>query len=157
VTEQEILLKCYLQMEREILQGFFFLLHYLLSALCARPLWYGRRQADNPFPPKHPANRPGAASLATKIAWPKAKRFFFLIGRCKGLVFLPLLPQDLPKLRTRIIAAIPEIDRDVLHRVWTEMDYRFDVCRVTKDGHTQHLWGMPQKKKTLRVSLFIRR
>jgi hypothetical protein len=29
---------------------------------------------------------------------------------------------------------------------WAEMDYRFDVCRVTKGGHIQHLWGIPQKK-----------
>jgi hypothetical protein len=55
---------------------FFLFLHYLLSALCARLLWYGRRQADKPFQPKHPANRPGAASLATKIARPNAMRFF---------------------------------------------------------------------------------
>jgi hypothetical protein len=61
-------------MEREIPPSIF--LHYLLCALCVRPFWYGRRQADNPFPPKNPANRPGAASLATKITWPNAMRFF---------------------------------------------------------------------------------
>ena len=38
------------------------------------------------------------------------------------------------------------IDRDVLQRVWAEMDYRFDVCLVTKGGHIQLLRGMPQKK-----------
>jgi hypothetical protein len=28
---------------------------------------------------------------------------------------------------------------------WVEMDYRLDVCRVTKGGHTEHLWAMQNK------------
>jgi hypothetical protein len=39
----------------------------------------------------------------------------------------------------------------VLQRIWTEMDYRLDVCPDTKGGHVEHLWGM-HKKKTWRVS-----
>jgi hypothetical protein len=31
------------------------------------------------------------------------------------------------------------VDRDVLKRVWNEMDYRIDVCRITKGGHIEHL------------------
>jgi hypothetical protein len=30
-------------------------------------------------------------------------------------------------------------DSDMLQRVWAEMDYRLDVCRVTKGGHIEHL------------------
>jgi len=59
---------------------------------------------------------------------------FFFNGDTLRAVFLPPLPQDL--LRRRIIAAISEINRDMLQRVWAEMDYRLDVCRVAKDGHT---------------------
>ena len=44
---------------------------------------------------------------------------FFLWGYVKDSA---LLPQDLPQLRRRDIAAIPEINRDVLQRVWAEMD-----------------------------------
>jgi len=27
----------------------------------------------------------------------------------------------------------------MLTRVWNEMDYRIDVCRITKSGHIEHL------------------
>jgi len=27
----------------------------------------------------------------------------------------------------------------MLTRVWNEMDYRIDVCRITKDGYIEHL------------------
>jgi len=27
----------------------------------------------------------------------------------------------------------------MLTRVWNEMDYRIDVCRITKGGHIEHL------------------
>jgi hypothetical protein len=30
----------------------------------------------------------------------------------------------------------------MLTRLWDEMDYRIDVCRISKDGHTEHLWTM---------------
>ena len=33
-------------------------------------------------------------------------------------------------------------DRDTLTRVWNEMDYHIDVCRITKGGHIEHLWNM---------------
>jgi hypothetical protein len=35
--------------------------------------------------------------------------------------------------------AISRIDREMLRWVWAEMDYRIDVYRVTKGGHTEHL------------------
>jgi hypothetical protein len=35
-------------------------------------------------------------------------------------------------LRNRITAAVARADRDMLTRVWNEMDYRIDVCRITK-------------------------
>jgi hypothetical protein len=31
------------------------------------------------------------------------------------------------------------IDRDMLTRVMNEMDYRIDVCRITKGGHIERL------------------
>jgi hypothetical protein len=31
------------------------------------------------------------------------------------------------------------VNRDMLTRVWDEMDYRIDVCRISKGGHIEHL------------------
>jgi hypothetical protein len=30
-------------------------------------------------------------------------------------------------------------NRDMLTRVWNEVDYRIDVCHITKGGHIEHL------------------
>jgi hypothetical protein len=29
----------------------------------------------------------------------------------------------------------------MLQRVWQELDYRIDICRITKGGHVEHLYG----------------
>jgi hypothetical protein len=49
----------------------------------------------------------------------------------------------------RGITAVSEIDYDLLQRARAAMDYRIDVCRVTKGGNLQHLRGMHK-----RVGLF---
>jgi hypothetical protein len=49
------------------------------------------------------------------------------------------------ELRRRIIAAISSIDREMPRRVWSEMDYRLDICRITKGSHIEHLWGTQNK------------
>jgi hypothetical protein len=46
---------------------------------------------------------------------------------------------DLKDHRNRITAAVALVSRDMLTRLWDEMDYRIDVCRISKDGHTEHL------------------
>jgi hypothetical protein len=38
-------------------------------------------------------------------------------------------------LRNRITAAVARVDRDMLTRVWNEMDHRINVCRITKGGY----------------------
>jgi hypothetical protein len=53
--------------------------------------------------------------------------------------FLPPMPRDLPQLRRRIVLAVAAIDRQMLQRVWQELDYRIDICRVTKGGHIEYL------------------
>ena len=57
---------------------------------------------------------------------------FFLWGVVKDTVFVPPLPANLQDLRNRITAAVALVDRDMLTRVWNEMDHRIDVCRITK-------------------------
>jgi len=49
------------------------------------------------------------------------------------------LPANLQDLRNRITAALSLVDRDMLTGMWNEMDYRIDVCLITKGGHIEHL------------------
>jgi hypothetical protein len=49
------------------------------------------------------------------------------------------MPSDLSQLRRRIVEEVAAIDRQMLQRVWQELDYRIDVCRVTKGEHIEHL------------------
>ena len=45
------------------------------------------------------------------------------------------------ELQDRIRAAVQTIDGNMLKRVWQELDYRIDICRVTKGAHIEHLWA----------------
>ena len=44
-----------------------------------------------------------------------------------------------PELKVRIRTAIETITADMLQAVWNELDYRVDVCRITKGAHIEHL------------------
>ena len=57
----------------------------------------------------------------------------------KDTVFVPPLPANLQDLRNPIIAAVALVGRDMLTRVWNEMDYRLDLCRITKGRQIEHL------------------
>jgi hypothetical protein len=57
----------------------------------------------------------------------------------KDTVFVPPLPANLEDLRNRIPAAVALNDRDMLIHVWDEIDYRIDVCRVTKGEYIENL------------------
>jgi len=60
---------------------------------------------------------------------------FFLWGYVKDLVYVPPLPASIPELKVRIRTAIETITADMRN----EIDYRFDVCRITKGAHIEHL------------------
>ena len=64
---------------------------------------------------------------------------FFMWGFVKDYVYVPPLPTTLDELCARITAAIVDIDRDMLQKVWQEMEFRLDVCRVTRGSHIEHL------------------
>ena len=54
-------------------------------------------------------------------------------------VFVPALPVSLNELKKRIItAAVASVDDDMLRSLWTELDYRIDICLVTKGSHIEH-------------------
>jgi hypothetical protein len=48
------------------------------------------------------------------------------------------MPRDLPQLRRRIVELVAATDGQMLQGVWQELDYRFDISRVTKRGHIEH-------------------
>jgi hypothetical protein len=47
--------------------------------------------------------------------------------------------RDIADLKARIITAVKHIDAPMLTRVWQELEYRIDVCRVTRGAHIEHL------------------
>jgi hypothetical protein len=47
--------------------------------------------------------------------------------------------RGLPLGSSSITATVALVDRDMLTRVWDEMDYRIDVCRITEGGHIENL------------------
>jgi hypothetical protein len=47
-------------------------------------------------------------------------------------VFGPPVPLDIVEFKLRITAAGEKIDRYILERVWEELYYRMDICRVTE-------------------------
>ena len=52
---------------------------------------------------------------------------------------MPPLPANLKVLRSHITAAVALVVRDMLTRVWNEMDYRINVWRITKGGQIEQL------------------
>ena len=47
--------------------------------------------------------------------------------------------RDLADLKARNISAVKYIDTPMLTRVWQELEYHIDVCRVTRGAHIEHL------------------
>ena len=61
-----------------------------------------------------------------------------LWGYVKDQVYVPPLPARIAELKVRIRTAIETITADML-QTWNELDYRVDVCRITKGAHIEHL------------------
>jgi len=57
----------------------------------------------------------------------------------KVFFYAPPLSASIPELKIRIRMAIETITADMLQTVWKELDYRVDVCRITKGAHIEHL------------------
>jgi hypothetical protein len=63
---------------------------------------------------------------------------FLRWGYVKDWVFVLRLSRDLADLKAWIIAAEKNIDASILKRVWQQIEYRTDVCRVTRGAHIEH-------------------
>jgi hypothetical protein len=57
--------------------------------------------------------------------------------RQHGFIYIPHCCNVCPN--ARIIAAVKNVDAPMLTRVWPELEYRIDVCRVTRGALIEHL------------------
>jgi hypothetical protein len=46
---------------------------------------------------------------------------------------------DIDDLKRRITEDVAAVTCDKRRRVWEELDYRFDICRVTRGAHIECL------------------
>jgi hypothetical protein len=46
---------------------------------------------------------------------------------------------EIGDLKRRITEAVAAVTCDLLRRVWEELDYRFDICRVTRGAYIECL------------------
>ena len=81
--------------------------------------WIGRMSGENNVMLKWPPRSPDLTPCD-----------FFLWGYVKTLVYVSPLPANVNELKQRITIALETVTQDMLHRVWEELDYRLDVCRV---------------------------
>ena len=73
------------------------------------------------------------------VSKPLAQWTHNLRSSVEDRVFVPPLPVSLNELKQSITTAVASVDEDMLRSVWTELDYRIDMCRVTKGSHREHL------------------
>jgi hypothetical protein len=52
----------------------------------------------------------------------------------KDTVFVPPSPANLRDLHNRITAAVALVNHNMLTPAWDKMDYRIDVCRISKSS-----------------------
>jgi hypothetical protein len=60
-------------------------------------------------------------------------------GYVKYKVFVPPLPASLEELRARITEAVATVGAGMIHIIWDEIAYRWDICRVTRGNHIEDL------------------
>jgi hypothetical protein len=57
----------------------------------------------------------------------------------KDVVYVPPSTTTFLKPVERIITAVTSVTPNLLSKVWTEFQYRYDICRTTKDAFTEYL------------------
>jgi hypothetical protein len=138
---------CGLQTERGTFQFFIPHKRYIF------PPFMARRTSS-----RYPISAHTAAADHALLRWPPRSPDLMpcdlLLWGYIDSVILQTLSKDLLQLWRQIIAAISEIDRDMLQLVWAEVDCRLDICLVTKGSPIEDLCGM-RKKKSWRFSVFV--
>jgi hypothetical protein len=64
---------------------------------------------------------------------------FSFWGFVKDNVYIPPMPVDLQELRGRIVNTIALVDVTFLDKLWDKLEYRLDVCRITRGSLIEHL------------------
>jgi hypothetical protein len=67
---------------------------------------------------------------------------FFLWGYVREKAFVPPLSLNTDELKLKIATVMEKIERNLSERVWNELDYRLDICRITNGARIEHLQGM---------------
>jgi hypothetical protein len=57
---------------------------------------------------------------------------FLLWGFVKDNVYGPPLPTTLHEFKPRMSETCVKTDQEILHNVWLEVEYRFDVAQATR-------------------------
>jgi hypothetical protein len=58
----------------------------------------------------------------------------------KDNVYIPPMPVDLQELRDRIVNTIALVYVTFLDKLWDKLEYRLDVCCITRGSHIEHLY-----------------
>ena len=74
---------------------------------------------------------PGTPSIVASMDQEILRVFFYDVW-CAVVIHFPAWSGE---VRT----AIETITADMLQTVWNELDFRVDVCRITKGAHIEHL------------------
>jgi len=64
---------------------------------------------------------------------------YLLWGYVKDKVFVPSQPVSISDLKNGITVTVESITPDLLIGIWQELNYRLDVCRLTKSAHIAHV------------------
>jgi len=102
---------------------------YLIGALYVHPLWFYKHQ-----PMMIRCYLPGHLVLQMQ---PHVISFYGVTSMMR-FMFL-VFPASILELKVRIRTAIETITAGMLQTVWNELDYRVDVCRITKGTYIEHL------------------
>jgi len=78
------------------------------------------------------------------MAWPprspdSTPLDFTVWGYINDKVFAPPLPTSLEDLRARITEEVATTNVDMIHRIWEEIAYRWDLYCVTRGNHNEQL------------------
>jgi hypothetical protein len=96
--------------------------------------------------------------MATQITNLTPMDFSFW-GFVKDNVYIPPIPVDLQELRDRIVNATALVHVTFLGKLWVELEYRLDVCRITRGSNIEHLkktWCFKMLCKKLCCDINIR-
>ena len=82
--------------------------------------------------------------MVETIAWPPPSPDLTPLdvsvwGYVQDKVFDSPLSVCLEELRARITEFVATIDAGMIYRIWKEIAYRWDICRVTRGNHIEQL------------------